>query len=1842
MKNTCRRAVVYLLCLALLLSVPLGKMGGGLLTARGATLPISRIRADQILDARYQWQARFLTGKTKAREENCDNVYLEQFLKGPRGDWGSQATAGVASLPQGDGTYAEAEAPGCYYSNVGTIAEADGTLRVMDMKLSVTASYGGKNRYDYRTPSLTTTNPQMQPSGSTLSQVTYSWDQGMGRPCVSFLKNSIGLRIYCVDSVDVTITYYDHQTGCPLAVSGHGTLSDIDGQQAVGFPEGCHIRQVYLLEESAGHLSIGDGTVESGTESLPSDSRRGDLTYLFENTSSVTIHFSYQKALETMTANYEKALSQAGGDKQKLADKMKKIYYGSNGETLMPDYAGEEWVTSHAAFSYTSKVVGRFVEEPSKLLEKRIGDRSCAWEEAEAASRETPYWMKEDTPFDYLVRYSLRPSVLKEFTLIDTLPAGLLADNIHDVTISDKNGKEVTGSFDVSVEDGRKIVCRAAPEMMEEAYFSDHQIYTFRFTVSRDPGLIPPLEADNFTFLLPNQASLRIRYEIPTGETEEQTYHSNEVFAGGRIVPVLLVEKRASRYEWKTGETVDYTVKVTQTKQGAWAQGLVITDTDIPKELKLLDGFSVEEGKPTEHFVIAREGGNGWKCTGPLLKYDESVVIRFRCLATEEANGGEWQNYVCASSQNYVDEKTGEALPPVRAREEIWVNSPRLTVDKAAGHFEWQVGEEVEYTAVISNQTPGSLARNVVISDEALPEGVRLLGGAQGIRVDGLPETVGIPKRDEMPGINLDQKEPVEAQVRADENGWRMELNYLPGATVLTVHFCCKIEGDPSAAEPEGFQAPANGRRAVNKIAVSAENADPLEAEDTEDIYVNSACLYVDKTADHYEWQAGEEVLYTVTVENTYPGTIARNLEVHDLKLPEGLILAAGEDSLAVEDIPKTVSQPVKSTDGSEAWEEKEVFYQLESMGSGWRLTVSDLPSEVPIRITFRCLAEETANGREAVNAAAARADNGALVQDDARVYINTAVLSLEKSVINAYASGGEQEKEDGRLPEEFRVGEEVCYQVRVENIYPGTIARELIVEDSKLPSYLRLCALEKIQVEGVPSVIQNPVLITEDVPNQMNPQYYQETEEKEVVTELVEQEGGWRLRISDLPAHLPVVITYRCLVEEEANGKVIVNHAKAFAKNGKTVSDTEKIWVNTPKLAVTKHSDKEAYLLGDTQTYTIGVTQKARGCVARSVIIEDTILTEGVKLSKGSIVFVDQDHMVAEADMAIHEQAFAVSTGRNLVCPKGYFMWDGSEGKEYEMEAWNPLELERETELSVEYEAEVTDIQLAGQNVENMARAISMEGYPAQTEAKTQVLAPELRIEKESDKREYRLGEVAYFHIRVEQLREQAVARNVQISDTWDAPEMTLFEDTILAAKDGKKLESVQIRRTEDGFAVDTGTDLGDTGHLDLYYQLVAEDMRLVGQEIKNTSSAWAEYTAEVSQEAVIQVTDPDPALKIEKTSDQEQYQPGETGHYQVKVTQERPEAVARNVIITDEISSEGARILPETLVIKNHLGTVVSWAETEYFYGKGDDEVTGYTIYTGRDLAWQTYFTVEYDVAFSGGNTAREIQNTARATADRLSAPKQGSPKPAVLDGVEVTKSSDVPCGSLVKKGDRITYRLLVENTSREKSPNVLIKDTIPAHTNLTKTALEGEGAVRGRQMMIEGNPCIVFYLPKLEPGERREVGFQVEAGEMEKHDWIVNTAQVRLTKAKEKDVTEDTCRSGNFHYTNETVHFVDSLWVSAVRIVDILPKLSVTPANPTGSETPDAEGNKDGKVPGKGHDPIPSQELPENKSGYSSQGTAGVSTGDDTPVWWYAGAAAMGGTLAAIMLLWKKRRR
>lgn len=53
------------------------------------------------------------------------------------------------------------------------------------------------------------------------------------------------------------------------------------------------------------------------------------------------------------------------------------------------------------------------------------------------------------------------------------------------------------------------------------------------------------------------------------------------------------------------------------------------------------------------------------------------------------------------------------------------------------------------------------------------------------------------------------------------------------------------------------------------------------------EVWPNSPQLEIDKTADKYEWQAGEQVAYRIVVNNVTAGTIAKDVTITDIGLPQ-------------------------------------------------------------------------------------------------------------------------------------------------------------------------------------------------------------------------------------------------------------------------------------------------------------------------------------------------------------------------------------------------------------------------------------------------------------------------------------------------------------------------------------------------------------------------------------------------------------------------------------------------------------------------------------------------------------------------------------------------------------------------------------------------------------------------------------------------------------------------------------------------------------------------------------------------------------------------------------------
>ena len=1566
-------------------------------------------------------------------------------------------------------------------------------------------------------------------------------------------------------------------------------------------------------------------------------------------------------------------------------------------------------------------------------IEKRVGERETSWGMAEPAeSPDEAYKITDYEDYDYLLKVNGPNDEVDRYEITDTLEACLAIDDAAHVTITDKTGKNVTGNFYVKIK-GNTIHCEAKGSYLKNPEFISQE-FTVRYTVHRVKTenvydfMAPWIdEEDGFTFYVPNQANV-MWHDIKNGTKQAE---SNQSWVTDQISCELVIEKDAKYDDWKVGDLVTYAVEVTQIKQDGYAKDIIVKDISIPTCLKLANNeWKVSGPNYGEAASISSNGANGWIVTCPLLQYNDSIKIEFKCLVTKEANGKDWINTATTTASNFLDEY-GD-LTSINDSAEVWVNSPVLTVDKAANAYEYEVGDTVRYSVTVNNTVDYTIAENVVVSDITLPEGLELQGDVN-VDMGEAKTSIGWPVKDGTTTISKEIREnvvTVEPETTPYGNSWTVKAKYLPSQQPMQITFNCKATKTVNGIESQNVVTAT----ADNFLSLD-QNQEPQTAQDDAEVYVNTAAFDIEKTTPDYEWQVGDHVPFDITVrnindENTQAladdpkyadlseeerakigaagKTVARNVVITDKDIPDGFILdfdtvdvtaspsaqaeeevlkaldemgqepsgttaeeevldaleamgqeepevdtaqsveeevLAGLENIGADITADTSVEPQANTDDIPAsseeeallaeinammdtdepgtdgqttdpevilpdpeypenhtprpaepmtvtgipesyenhiagtperpnevdeqfWNEtetKEITWDLQQEGNGWKLLISDLPAGHDVNVHFTCEATQAGNGQEGVNIGTITADNAISKSDDSEAYVNTASLSIDKQLVNKYAGGGAEDAQDGREDYEFRVGEDVEYKLILNNTQKGSIARNVVVSDVTIPEGLEL-DMGSITVEGLPEMFTNPVAGTLDEGNQIDKEHYKETELLPISYKIVQVQNGFQVKIDNLPCttgdtlnnlNQPVVITYHCTPTENVNGYEIINTGKAAADNAAEVKDNERIWINSPVLAVNKKADRDKYLPGDTITYRIDAMQMQMGCLARNITFHDFIDTPGVKLQKNSIVLIDsKGYVIQPKKVTINEDnSFTVETDLNLVNKeKGYISIDLDKKNEETGEDgvttngfYNPPQIEGETRLSLEYAVEIIDGNLAGQFIHNKVTANSDENIPAEDEAEVPVYGPALDIEKVSDKAEYQVGEEALYKLTIRNIREDTIVKQVMIEDGFEKAGMKISK--INVRLNGKNIEVKDIVQDSDNlFLIDTGVDMNDTDKLEVFYKVVFTDPELHKQDIINVAMAQGENTDPEYQDNCVHIVDNTPGLSIKKSSDKPEYKVGDIGHYKVVVTNTEKGTTARNVIIKDELYVDGAKILYDTLKIFNDAGKEMDDAEAER---QGNDH--RYTIYTGHDLGYKEQFTVTYDVLFEEETLAgQDILNIARATCDNLRVETE-NPEPITLpNGLTIHKSSDPETASVVKNGEPITYHIRITNNSDNDMKNVLVKDRIPEYTVYISSE-EQEGVISGTRTLL-GKEYATFVIENLKAGEERTVSFQVMVADAPEEEMIFNVAQVRVTKFDLEDMNDDTWNHESFRNTNEVVHYTDTRWIKDENIVHI----------------------------------------------------------------------------------------
>lgn len=688
----------------------------------------------------------------------------------------------------------------------------------------------------------------------------------------------------------------------------------------------------------------------------------------------------------------------------------------------------------------------------------------------------------------------------------------------------------------------------------------------------------------------------------------------------------------------------------------------------------------------------------------------------------------------------------------------------------------------------------------------------------------------------------------------------------------------------------------------------------------------------------------------------------------------------------------------------------------------------------------------------------------------------------------------------------EWRVGEDVTYNIVVNQTVSGAAAKNVVISDVSLPDGLALSSASDAVTVDYPKTWT-------DISGAKH----------QTGISTAKTGNGFTVTLDRLYANAPVTLRVKCTATEPVNGKEVVNSAWAKGDNVKTpVEARAKVYINSPGVHIDKECDKEYAKPGDMISYTLSVDNNTIGTLARNVVITDTIETDGLKLQKNSIVLMDKDgNPIEDANITVKGNSFCIETGRKMICPDGNYQILDKEKGDSDGGKLNPEGIIKEEAFTVEYQASATKKIEEGGVLDNKATVTCDEGTKDEDEAEVPVNGAVLDIRKMSNKSIYQVGETGHYKLTIRETRESLTAQAVTVTDAFAAEGMTIDESSIKAELNGEAFEpeSVVLNDTRNGFTVTTGKDLTDSDKLIISYD-VSFDAVTPGESYVNTATAKGKNTKEVKDRNEILADNGEtPKLVIDKKVEKEQVKVGETDKYEIKVQEENHYVTAKNVVIRDSFDKDGAAYIRDTLKILDKKGNdITSDVLIQY-------EKNGFTIETRKDLGWNEFFTVTYEMEYTDVSLANQtLMNKASAVADNADEVVAAAKIQITPDAPELSVKKEATAKEL-HVGDTNIYTIKVMETKEgETARNVVIGDSFAqdgaeyVQDSLKVTDQNGE-TVPGMMAVFEKDSFYIKTGRNLSYNQYLLVTYQVKYTVLPDGGKITNTATSYADNADKK---------------------------------------------------------------------------------------------------------------------------
>ena len=490
--------------------------------------------------------------------------------------------------------------------------------------------------------------------------------------------------------------------------------------------------------------------------------------------------------------------------------------------------------------------------------------------------------------------------------------------------------------------------------------------------------------------------------------------------------PGLNIVKSVNRYEHQVNDIIHYTVKVSNTNEEADTAYFVIRDESLPDSVAF-DFSSVKvSGIDAENYTI-EQVGNGWvlKSKGDYaLPFGKTITIEYDAKALTASNGTVIDNTATTIAAG---------IPEKKDAKQVYVNSPKIDVEKTAPSSKYKVGDSVGYKVVITNRNPGTFMRDLLLKDEVQSKGLEIKEGSVAVLVAGKDVTSNLDITYAENGSGFSIQTPYNmnnSDIPCIGISPYKEMTNWTDKMIVTYEATITDEAALSTDLKNTFSVPAT--KNTNGDLIKDDELIPSGGgQDDADVKMKAPTLEITKKSNKTQYNVGENGTYELIVKQTKENLTAKNVVVKDYFVTgDGINIIP--DSIAVilnkEDITKDCKIIANANE-----------FSIE--------TGRNMTSQDELQVTYQVNFTKTGTYQ---NTAITKGDNAEEVEADNTVDVKKQDVTITKDA--------DQKR--------YKVGDTVKYKVKVGLKKENTISKNVVIRD-QIPDGMKLDE-NSIKVEGI------------------------------------------------------------------------------------------------------------------------------------------------------------------------------------------------------------------------------------------------------------------------------------------------------------------------------------------------------------------------------------------------------------------------------------------------------------------------------------------------------------------------------------------------------------------------------------------------------------------------------------------------------------------------------------------------------------------------------------------------------------------------------------------------------